>query len=99
MAEADIEAVTAEEALKLISDLGARLGRGEVIGQTPYAVKCWHATAALLADHAKQAETIAGLRREVDAALDLAKGYHEERDAAEAQRDGLRKAARPLGSL
>lgn len=34
--------------LELIADLGARLGRGEIIGQTPYAVSCWKATITLL---------------------------------------------------
>jgi hypothetical protein len=29
--------------IDLLLDLGARLGRGEVIGGTPYAVKCWQA--------------------------------------------------------
>lgn len=29
--------------IDLLHDLGARLGRGEVIGGTPYAVKCWQA--------------------------------------------------------
>jgi hypothetical protein len=37
-------------------------------------------------------EQTEGLQRELEAALDLAKGYHEERDQAEAQRDGLRAA-------
>lgn len=39
----DIEAADRE----LLSDLGARLGRGEMIGGTAYAVKCWHALARL----------------------------------------------------
>ena len=29
--------------IDLLLDLGVRLGRGEVIGGTPYAVKCWQA--------------------------------------------------------
>ena len=32
---------------ELLADLGARLGRGEVIGRTPFAIACWHALARL----------------------------------------------------
>lgn len=35
------------ETLELILDLGARLGRGEIIGQTPYAGRCWAAIGKL----------------------------------------------------
>lgn len=38
-----------------LDDLGARLGRGEVIGQTPYAVACWHDIAAVTGELRRRA--------------------------------------------
>jgi hypothetical protein len=48
-AEARPAPVVDREAVARVADLGARLGRGELIGGTPYAAECWHAIVKVLA--------------------------------------------------
>lgn len=36
-----------QDAIQIVTDLGARLGRGEMVGGTPYAIKCWSAIGIL----------------------------------------------------